>query len=57
MLSRALDAHAQSQPVYWLLVALFMDLERYDDALTAVEVLQLLQRSTRKKRTPRRLAA
>jgi tetratricopeptide (TPR) repeat protein len=47
VLDRALDAFPRNEPVYWLLVSVLMDLEQYDDALTAIEVLQLLRRNRR----------
>jgi glycosyltransferase involved in cell wall biosynthesis len=40
VLTRAVDAHPASAPLYWLLVQVLTDLERFDDALVATEVLK-----------------
>jgi tetratricopeptide (TPR) repeat protein len=42
LLDRALDVHPRTRAVYWLLTSVLIDLDRYDDAHVAVEVLQLL---------------
>jgi len=43
LLNRAIDVYSSSEPVYWLLVQVLTDLERYDDALLATEVLRRLR--------------
>lgn len=45
VLGRAMDAHPQMPAVYWQLIQTFKDLERADDALAAIEVLQQLDRA------------
>jgi tetratricopeptide (TPR) repeat protein len=45
LLDRALDVYPRSRPVLWLVMSVLIDLERYEDAQTAVEVLQLLRRT------------
>jgi tetratricopeptide (TPR) repeat protein len=44
LLDRAIDVHPRTRAVYWLLTSVLIDLDRYDDAHVAVEVLQLLRR-------------
>jgi tetratricopeptide (TPR) repeat protein len=44
LLDRAIDVHPRNRAVYWLLTSVLIDLDRYDDAHVAVEVLQLLRR-------------
>jgi tetratricopeptide (TPR) repeat protein len=42
VLGRALDVYPRSAPLYWLLIGVFTDVERVEDALAAVEVLRQL---------------
>ena len=42
VLSRAMDAHSCSANLYWALVPVLAKLERYDDALAAIEILRAL---------------
>jgi glycosyltransferase involved in cell wall biosynthesis len=42
LLGRALDAYPTSAPLYWLLIDVLTELQRFDDALAAVEMLRWL---------------
>jgi tetratricopeptide (TPR) repeat protein len=42
LLGRAVDAYAPSRQLYWLLMQTLKDLNRFDDALVAIEVLRTL---------------
>jgi tetratricopeptide (TPR) repeat protein len=44
LLDRAIDVHPRTRALNWLLTSVLIDLDRYDDAHIAVEVLQLLRR-------------
>jgi hypothetical protein len=42
LLGRAIDVHEPSRPLYWPLMQILKDLDRFDDALAAIEVLRTL---------------
>jgi glycosyltransferase involved in cell wall biosynthesis len=42
LLERAVDTYEPSRPLYWLLMQTLKDLDRFDDALAAIEVMHQL---------------
>jgi tetratricopeptide (TPR) repeat protein len=46
LLSRAFDAHPNTEAVSWQLISVLIDLERYEDAQAAIALVQLLRGGT-----------